>query len=211
MKTKGKYIVFEGIDGSGKTTQSRQLVEFLSRKMLDTKVDLSREPGSHLVKDKFDLRPLLLSHTPLSKPALELLLQADRAEHTAIVKKKLEDGWWVVADRSYVSGMSYAEANGNDVKTMEIILRFAIQAIPDVVFLLDLPFKEAEKRWTGEKTREEALGEQHYERVRQNFRSFTKQFNLPMPSVYHVIDATQAADAIQAEVQSKVTELFGIS
>jgi dTMP kinase len=210
---KGKYIVFEGIDGCGKSTQSKSLAAWLAAKMLDVKVDLTREPGSHLVKPKFDLRPLLLSTTPLSKPALELLLQADRAEHTSIIKGMLDEGWWFVADRSYITGMSYAEANGNDVKTLEIILRFAIQAIPDLVFLLDIPFKEAEKRWPppAERTREELLGEPHYERVRNNFRQFTKQFNLPMPAHYVVLDATKPVAELESEVQAKVQEVFGIS
>lgn len=99
----GKYIVFEGIDYCGKTTQSRDLVDWMNDN--GDYAEWTREPGSPLMD--LNVRDFVLGKAAVDSVALELILQADRAEHTAVVKKLIEeDGKNVVSDRSCFSGIA---------------------------------------------------------------------------------------------------------
>jgi dTMP kinase len=172
-----KYIVFEGIDGCGKSSHSEALVERLQK--LGHKAIWTREPGSPLINLK--IREFVLGHEKISSASLELLMQADRAEHTTKVKQLLEEGYFVVSDRSFMSGLAYGVACGNQVKDIWNLLSFAIKVFPSNIFLLDIPIKEASKRRLdrGDKssTREEAKGDNFTEKVRENFLRISKDLN----------------------------------
>jgi len=163
-----RYVVLEGTDGSGKTSQSKSLVERLQT--LGHKAVWTREPGSPLIT--FNVRDFLLGHDDCHPDALELLFEADRAQHTAVVKKYLDDGYWVVSDRSYISGLAYAMSCGHSYVRVLDLMKYAIQTYPDHVFYLDVPADVSQQRRIarGEKaTREEAKGTAFQDEVRQNF------------------------------------------
>lgn len=165
----GKYVVFEGIDGCGKTTQSKALVAALQA--MGKKAVWSREPGSPLIDLK--VRDFVLSDKPVAPRALELLLQADRAAHAEKIKELLDEGTWVVSDRSFMSGLAYGICNGHPADQVYQVIDFALAGLrPDVVFLLDLTVAQSRGRIDarGEaKTREEKRGGDFTERVRMEF------------------------------------------
>lgn len=171
---KNKLIVFEGIDGCGKSTHSEALVKRLEAK--GHKAVWTREPGSPLLDGTpwagLNLREFILSKKKVSPRALELLLQADRAEHTAKVKELLDEGYWVVSDRSFVSGLAYGIACDNPKHLLESVVEFAISVYPDKIFFLDIGVDVAKKRREdrgGKPTREEAKSDKFARSVRDQF------------------------------------------
>jgi len=99
---KGKFIVIEGIDGCGKTTQINELSRWLPKSGLikkDSKLITTREPGGSLLGKK--LRNLILDNKNKPSPLAELLLySADRAEHISkIISPALNNNDWVISDR----------------------------------------------------------------------------------------------------------------
>lgn len=140
---RGFFIVFEGIDGSGKTTQARLLAEALRRRGLE--VVLTREPSDGPL-GRWLRRYLAASPRRLS-PELELAwFLADRREHVQnLIRPALEQGKIVISDRYYYSSVAYQGARGLDPEEILAAHRdFAPK--PDVVILLTLPLAEAAAR-----------------------------------------------------------------
>ena len=134
------FITFEGIEGSGKTTQIRHAMEFLKQRGKDCIV--TREPGGTVTGRK--IRAILLD--PESKgmdPSTELLLyMADRAEHVnKVVKPSLSAGKTVLCDRYYDATIAYqGYARGLDMDLLSKLHRLIINDLkPDMTILLDLP------------------------------------------------------------------------
>lgn len=160
-----KYIVLEGLDGSGKTTHLANAASFLEKQGIP--VVTTREPGSPHIALK--VRDLVLSHQKLNPAALELLFEADRAEHTGWVKEQLEQGKWVLSDRSYISGLAYSNACGTPFEKVAPIMEYAIQVYPDFGILFDITVETMLERRSGDKkTREEAKSREFHEKVREN-------------------------------------------
>lgn len=200
-----RYIVLEGLDSCGKTTQSKMLVEHLIAN--GEKAVWSREPGSPLINDYLNVRDLALSHKKLAPQTLELLMVADRAEHTSVIKELVDQGTSVIADRSYVSGLAYGTACGNDYETLMMLYKYAIQIYPDYVFVLDMPLDIAEKRRAlrGETaTREEVKGSDFKVQVQKNFRNLTTA-GTNTKTKFHIIDATKSVNEIFNEIVSKIS------
>lgn len=174
-KILNRYIVFEGTDGAGKTTHSKSLVERLIAK--GYKAVWTREPGSPLID--LNVRDFVLSDKKIDPRALELLLEADRAEHTAKILQLLNEGYWVISDRSFISGLVYGLANNPDLppSVLEGVMDFAIQCLPTHVFFFDIPPEEAEKRRIarGEAlTREEKRGDAFSNQLAWWFRELSQ-------------------------------------
>ena len=134
------FITFEGIEGCGKTTQVKRLVNRLNE--IAIPVISTLEPGA--TKIGLNIRRLLLdSGNQDIAPLTELLLYAaDRAQHVReIIKPALEQGNWVICDRFTDSTMVYqGYARGQDMELIEILNEKASQDIrPDLTILLDCP------------------------------------------------------------------------
>ena len=121
---RGKFIVIEGIDGCGKTTQIDQISRWLPNSGLlgkNSKLIKTREPGGSLLGQK--LRNLILENNKNNKPSslAELLLySADRAEHISkTISPALENQDWVLSDRFCDSTLAY-QGNGRNIN-LEII------------------------------------------------------------------------------------------
>tara|TARA_B100000965_G_scaffold393292_1_gene403942 strand:- start:1120 stop:1755 length:636 start_codon:yes stop_codon:yes gene_type:complete len=150
---KGKFIVFEGIDGSGKTTQINELSKWLNEAHLIPKnkqLVVTREPGG--TKLGQSIRSLLLDTSREKSPdsITELLLYAaDRAQHVnEIIRPSLNKGDWVISDRFCGSTIAYQGYGRKlDIKLIKELETIATQGIyPDMTFLLDIPVDESIKR-----------------------------------------------------------------
>ncbi|PJE59856.1 MAG: dTMP kinase [Candidatus Portnoybacteria bacterium CG10_big_fil_rev_8_21_14_0_10_44_7] len=104
--TKGKFIVFEGLDGSGKTVQAQKCYRYLKQK--GVKVILTKEPTDRGLIGIL-IRQVLQKKIKLqSADGFQLLYCADRAEHLEkIIKPALQKGTWVICDRYYYSTIAY--------------------------------------------------------------------------------------------------------
>ena len=136
---KNLYVAIEGVDGSGKSTFLKELVNELNKRGIDF-ITL-REPGHGVIGEK--IRELLLSNEhEVSSRAEVLLFAANRAQlSNDEIKPALKAGKWVFSDRTVVSSLAYqALGRGLDIKNVQEVNEFALAGIwPNKVILLNLP------------------------------------------------------------------------
>lgn len=204
---RGLFITFEGIDGSGKSTQIRRLRAFLETN--GHSVELIREPGGTAIGEK--IRSLLLdkSNGEMSFETELLLYEAARAQ---IVNEKIvpsiRAGKVVVCDRFFDSTTAYqGYARGLDLSEINRLNRWATGGLePDITFLMDLPVTEAMKRMVGRSggsDRLEVEGSDFMEKVREGYLAILTR----NPRMI-LLDATDSADTIFQKVQRIVWEVM---
>ena len=207
---KGKFIVIEGIDGSGKTTQINQLSSWLKGSNLipeNNQLIITREPGG--TKLGQSIRSLLLDTSREKEPdsITELLLYAaDRAQHVnEIIRPSLNKGDWVISDRFTGSTLAYQgygrKLNINLIKDLETISTQGIS--PDITFLLDIPIDESIKRRISRKEdRIEKEGRDFLLNVSLGFKELSKD------SKWKKISALNSKEEIIYEIKSEINKLL---
>ena len=140
------YVAIEGIDGSGKSTFLKELVNELNKK--EVSFITLREPGHGLIGEK--IRELLLSNDyKVSHRSEVLLFAANRAQLSYDeIKPAMDSGKWAFSDRTVISSLAYqALGRGLSLDTVQEINEFALDGIwPDRVILLNLPVDKAKDR-----------------------------------------------------------------
>ena len=137
----GHLIVFEGIDGTGKSTQTRQLVEWLREQ--GHRVVLSREPTDGAYGTR--LRQSATTGRLSAEEELQLFLQ-DRREHVeTLIEPALAAGEIVVLDRYYFSTMAYQGVRGFDPREIRRVNE-EFAPVPDLLLVLDVPLDVALER-----------------------------------------------------------------
>jgi dTMP kinase len=202
----GSFIVFEGGDGVGKTTQ----VERLCRRLTEDGYEVVRtfEPGDTAVGAQ--IRRLVLDHATgeLDPRAEALLYAADKAHHLAVVvRPALARGAVVVCDR-YVDSMLAYQGAGRvlDPGAVELIARWATADLrPDLTILLDTDPTDAVHGKAG-KDRVEAAGGSFHERARAFFVELAERD----PARYLVLDARRTREEIAAAIARRVDQLVGL-
>ena len=182
--TKGTFIVLEGIDGCGKTTQLQALRQWLPFSGLmppSARLIVTREPGGTALGQA--LRELLLRHFPATvqpAPTTELLLYAaDRAQHVAeVIRPALNRGDWVLCDRFTGSTAAY-QGYGREID-LDVIYALdrlaAYRLEPDLTLWLDVSLAESHRRRSGQLAdRIEGEGEEFLGRVADGFRELAEQ------------------------------------
>jgi dTMP kinase len=201
--TQGIFIAFEGGEGTGKSTQSKLLAQWLEQE--GETVLLSREPGgTELGKD---LRKILLGHETgdISPRAEALLYAADRAHHVySVIRPALDRGEVVISDRYFDSSAAYQGA-GRVLNPTEVarISRWATESLyPTLTILIDLPAEIGLGRLQS-RDRLEAESNDFHERVRQEYL----QIAMMDPERYFVVDGTQPVEEIKNQIIARVAEL----
>lgn len=197
----GRFVVLEGGDGSGKSTQRDLLVEWLRGR--DLVVVETGEPGGTDLG--FDLRRLLLDGTDVSPRAEALLMAADRAQHTdRKIRPALARGEWVVSDRHVPSSLVYqGVVRGLGVDAVAALSAFATDGlVPDLVVLLDVDDATAEARRSGESDRMEREGGEFHARVRAAYRELAATYG------WTVVDASGPVGAVAGAVVAAVAPLL---
>ena len=201
--TQGIFIAFEGGEGTGKSTQSKLLAQWLEKD--GETVLLSREPGgTELGKD---LRKILLGHETgdISPRAEALLYAADRAHHVySVIRPALDRGEVVISDRYFDSSAAYQGA-GRVLNPTEVarISRWATESLyPTLTILIDLPAEIGLSRLQS-RDRLEAESNDFHERVRQEYL----QIAMMDPERYFVVDGTQSVEEINIQITARVAEL----
>ena len=207
---KGKFIVFEGIDGSGKTTQINQLSKWLNGTDLipkNNQLVVTREPGGTELGQA--IRSLLLDTSKEIKPdsITELLLYAaDRAQHiNEIIRPSLNNGDWVISDRFSGSTLAYQGYGRKlDIKLIKDLEAIATQGIsPDITFLLDIPIEESIRRRINRKDdRIEKEGREFLSNVARGFQAISEA------SQWKKISAINSKEKIISEIKSEIKQLI---
>ena len=173
----GKLITFEGIDGSGKSTQI-QLLEAEFEK-LGISYKTFREPGGTKLSEK--IRTILLDkeNIELYSNAESLLFAAARAQLTAEqIKPAITKGEFVICDRFTDSTIAYqGYGRGLNINNLELINTIATDGIiPDITFILDIdPQKATERLKTVNPDRMEATGIDFFKKIRQGYCQIREQ------------------------------------
>jgi dTMP kinase len=201
------FITFEGIEGSGKTTQIRHAAEFLRRR--GHPVVVTREPGSTDVGRR--IRAILLdpAHRNLDHRAELLLYMADRAHHLGtVVQPAVAQGKIVLCDRYFDATLAYqGYARGLDIDLLKDLHRRVLDDYtPDLTLLLDLSPEEGLRRaWrqisAGEReaaeTRFENEALRFHERVRAGYLDLARR----APERFRIIDAAADPETVGQAVR----------
>ena len=188
----GRFVVFEGGEAAGKSTQAARLATRLG-------AVLTREPGGTAVGGA--IRALLLDPATagLDDRAEALLMAADRAQHVAqVVRPALAAGRHVVSDRYVGSSLAYQGfGRGLDVEEVRRLSAWATGGLwPDAVVLLDIGTGEASGRRHERPDRLEAAGDDFHRRVNDGYRALAAA----EPDRWLVVDATPDPEAVEAAV-----------
>lgn len=193
------YLVFEGIDTAGKSTQVAKLKAVLKDAVT------TKEPGGTLLGIK--IRQLIL-HDEAKDPLTELFLfLADRREHfIEVIEPALKAGKDIISDRSFISGLAYAMINQN--AELESLIRLNSMALndtyPDAVVLFELTKAQLKARLSQKKSDGiEARGIAYLLEVQTMLISVTKKLNLP----HIIIDADKPIAEIAEEILQFYTRI----
>ncbi|MTB04997.1 MAG: dTMP kinase [Actinobacteria bacterium] len=204
--TKGIFIVFEGGEGIGKSTQAKLLKQWLEQE--GEIVVLTREPGGSDLG--IEIRKILLSHSTgeISPRAEALLYAADRAHHVfSVIRPALAAGQVVIGDRYFDSSIAYQGA-GRVLEPGEVarISRWATESLfPTLTIIIDLPAEIGLGRLKS-KDRLESQPLAFHERVRQEFL----QLALLDPERYFVVDGNKSIEDTHTAIISRVSEIAAL-
>ncbi len=197
--SEGRFITFEGIDGSGKSTQARLLAAFLKATGAD--IVLTREPGGSPGAE--EIRRLLVEGAPdrWSAETEILLFTAARRDHLEkVIEPALARGATVICDRFADSTRVYQGAARGELRELVDRLHDAVIARePDLTFVIDMDPAEALRRGLARQSGEdrfEDMGANFQERLRSGFTALAKDY----PERCLLIDGTRDPDEIAADI-----------
>jgi dTMP kinase len=205
-KWAGRFIVLDGPDGCGKSSQARMLMEWLQDRGAATAG--FRDPGTTAIGEK--IREILLSpaHEAMTTPAEVLLYMAARVQLWAQeIKPALDEGKCVVMDRwlsSTCAYQGYAGGFGMD-KVVEIARDTLERVWPDLTIVLDIDLQTAARRLQRELDRMERKGDNYHRRVREGFLKLAEG----RPD-FAIVDATASVKAVHKEVVAIVEKTLEV-
>lgn len=202
MVKKGKFITFEGIDGSGKSTQIVPVVDFLRER--GRNVLLLREPGGTAISESIREVLLATKHREMTQETELLLFAAARAQ---IVREKiapaLAEGTWVICDRFMDSTTAY-QGYGRDLAPEFIrkLNAFAVgECVPDLTIYVDIDIETAQARLrerAGKSDRLDQAGEAFMRRVRDGYLAIAREDKERIA----VIDGTKSVPEVTEDILS---------
>ncbi len=195
-----KYVVFEGIDGTGKSTQAKKTAQYLREQgfsVLETK-----EPGTQLLPITMELRNLMLNSefdSQITNTARELLSQAIRSIHVEkLILESLDKYDYIIQDRGVLSNFAYGNACGNSIKMISDINMINIAALKGrnnyydlydkVILLKGDPINSLNRAANSKKEFEqgdalEAKGTDFMKVVGENMQKYSTLFNTAQISI----------------------------
>ena len=201
---RGVFITFEGIEGSGKSTQIKSLYTFLKNN-ISKKIFLTREPGGTKISEK--IRKIVIKDLDSSSnPLTELfLLFAARAEHYDLIKKKLNDGFIVLCDRYLDSTIAYQHFNGTiELKIINYLQKLIDKNIkPNLTILLDVKPSLSKKRMLLRKKKLDRFDNESLKKMEIVRKGFLKIAKLNKKRIV-VINNNLDQDASERKIKSKI-------
>jgi dTMP kinase len=205
---KSFFICFEGVEGSGKSTQAKLLYKFIKKKITKN-VILTREPGGTLFSEK--IRNIMLDKKTNISPLTEFfLLMAARNEH--IINKinfYLKKNFIIICDRFFYSTLAYQHyLEGMDKKFIFSIQKKIFNKVhPDITFLIDLNKKESKVRInkrTKKTNRFDKLSSYHFNKIRNGFIKISKMYKNKIV----LIKGSKSPNEIQNEINTKTLKIL---
>jgi len=193
---KGKFIVFEGIDGAGLTTQAELLEKHLKNKKYE--VVLTKEPTNNLIGGI--IRAALKREWITSNRTLQLLFSADRAHHLEKeIIPALENGKIVISDRYFISTIAYGMIELEKDWLKALNSKFLL---PDIIFIIDIPVEVSIERIKASRFGFELFEEKKkLEKIRNNFLELSKEYKNCF-----VINGNRSIEEVHKEIVKMVEE-----
>ena len=214
---KGLFISFDGGDGTGKSTQSVLLNDWMQNRGMACV--LTKEPGTPYIEECKAIREILLNpKNNLSNRAELLLFLADRAQHVdELIRPELEKGKNVICDRFMDSTRVYQNIRGFSRDKIDMMLEFSTGGlVPDITFILDLSVEVSLERAKAksiykEGDRIEKAGTKFHEDVRYGFLKLAE--SITEQRRFHVIDASppKTIEQIHEEIVRVVSKKIWVS
>lgn len=210
---KGKFIVLEGVDGAGKSTQAYLLSKYLAERRL--RVFPVREPGGTGLGER--IREILLDpgEDHMTAHCELLLYMASRAQLVGeVLKPMLDEGHILISERFLLSSIAYqGYAGGLPISEIEAIGQFAVAGLePDLTIVLDIDPELAKSRDKGpgivaeeQYDRIEKKGIEFQKKVRQGFLDLAARH----PDKIKVLDASKNPKAVHEEIKKLVAGVIG--
>ena len=196
-----KFITLEGLEGTGKSTQTNEIAYYLNTKGI--KVCITQEPGGTQLGEK--IRQWLLNPEHQIAEISELLLfYADRMQHVEQrIKPALRDGYWVICDRFMDSSYAYQGGGRNiPLDYIEQLNRMAVSIKPDLTLLLDMSPKHIWKRINSNNLdRFERENTIFFERVRNAYLQCADNHSERIKIINAEQDITEVTKAIIAHLE----------
>lgn len=191
--TEPRFVILDGVDGSGKTTQAKRLVRALEERGRPTPLHV-REPGSTPLGER--LRAILLDSDVPAGAASEVLMfaSARRQLLDTLVRPALAEGRDVICERFHPSTYAYQAVAGelSGEQVLELLHGWANDPAPDTVLLFDLDAEVAGARRQGGDDRIESRGLDYLAAVVEGYRDYARRF----PSLVELIDADADVDVV---------------
>ena len=208
MSKRGVFISLEGIEGCGKSTQSKMLYEYLSQ--LGNCVILTREPGGTSIAEK--IRDLLLDpkNDSMTDTAELFLYLASRAQHVEqVIVPALNEGKIVICERFNDATYAYQGfARGLDLNLLVDLTKIATSGLePDLTLLLDLDVEEGllrAEKLKNHRDRLESESIDFHNKVRNGYLTIARN----NPQRVKVIDANGTIDEVHLRIRNCVDEMF---
>lgn len=204
------FITFEGIEGSGKSTQSRLLSELFNKNNQPSIV--TREPGGTIGAEK--IRELLLDKDLSWSNLSEMFLHMSaRAEHLyRVIKPNIIDGNHVVCDRFIDSTIAYqGHAQGIEINKIIQLHQLAFENYyPDLTIVLDLAIEDSFKRMNKRNKivdRYEAMDIDFHQKIKSGFTSIARLF----PNRCVVLDASHSITNLQKQITDLINDRFNLN
>jgi dTMP kinase len=207
--TPGRFIVFEGVEGSGKTTQAAMLAQWLSQAGIPHR--LTREPGGTDVAEQ--IRSVILHGDDIAIETELLLVLAARAAHVReLIQPSLETGFTVVCDRFELSTLAYQGAGRElGLERVRVLNDFATGGLhPDLTIVIDVPMAVGEARRARSRPssdRIERAGDAFHTRVAEAYRLLASE-----EDAVELLDGTAAPafvhEAVIGLLRARFSETF---
>lgn len=187
-KEKGLFVVFEGIDFSGKSTQAKRLASKLKEQGFD--VVSTWEPGGTRAGSLIKEAIMDFSNGELAPKTELMLFAADREQHLKeVILPALEKGQVVICDRYTWSTCAYQLARGNTLKDVMFLTK--VPVLPDLTIFLDIDYKtkrERQKAIGRNSNRFDKEKKEFFEAVRKNYKRLAKNASKQTPDRFLQID-----------------------
>lgn len=207
--TRGYFIVFEGCDGCGKTTQTELLRKAISEATGRTCL-YEREPNERNAAGAI-IRSGLYGGVKFLTESMAYLHVADRLEHIEFMRPLVERGTNIVCDRYYLSNMAYNATDRISMEDIYLMNKPCVESMkPDLFVFLDVPPEVSKKRRNDNRADKEIYdGDDKQARVRANYLAAIDLLVSKGEKVI-VVDASQDIDEVAEEVKKKAFEALGL-
>lgn len=195
------FVVIEGLDGAGTTTQLNSITEFLTIKKIEHKRTF--EPTDNKT-GKF-IRRVLSGEIPLEQESIAYLFAADRNEHifskSEGIIKLLESNKYVICDRYLFSSIAYQSIGADPQLVLDLNSRFPL---PEYLVFIDVPVEECQRRLKNRDTQKDIYDDIDYQKKVLEFYNHSIEYFQNSKMNVIRIDGTQNPEKITADIKDRV-------